>query len=104
MHLRMFYDKRNVRRALKRYYEEIGIENKSVHTYRATFATNLCRAGVDIEVASKMLGHADINTTAKYYVGITQDRKQDAAKRLFDTVSSMQLEEDSQQKVDKKVI
>ena len=97
----LFYNKRNVRRALKRYYEDIGVENKSVHTYRSTFATNLCKAGVDIEVASKMLGHAEINTTARYYVGITQERKQDAAKKLFDAISSIQKEEANQQKVDK---
>lgn len=96
-----FYDKRNIRRALKRYYERIGVKNRSVHTYRATFATNLCRSGVDIEVASKMLGHADISTTARYYVGITQERKKDAAKKLFDTISSMQEKSISQQKVDK---
>lgn len=100
-----FYDKRNVRRALKRYYEDIGVENKSVHTYRSTFATNLCKAGVEIEVASKMLGHADISTTARYYVGITQERKEDAAKKLFDAISSMQTEEDeSQQNVDKMAV
>lgn len=99
-----FYNKRNVRRDLKRYYEDIGVENKSVHTYRSTFATNLCRAGVEIEVASKLLGHADINTTARYYVGITQDRKQEAARKLFDAISTMQVEEDNQQKVDKMVV
>ena len=98
-----FYDKRNVRRALKRYYEEIEVKNKSVHSYRATFATNLCKSGVSIEVASKLLGHADISTTARYYVGITEERKKDAAKKLFDTITSMKPEE-NQQKVNKKAI
>ena len=52
-----------------------------------------------------MLGHADISTTARYYVGITQERKEDAAKKLFDAISSMQTEEDeSQQNVDKMAV
>ena len=35
------YDRRNILHACKRYYDRIGIENKSFHTYRHTFGTNL---------------------------------------------------------------
>jgi len=82
-----FYDKKNVSRALARYYDRIGVEEKSVHIYRHTFGTNLCRMGVDIQTASKLLGHSDINTTAKYYVGISQEQKQLAVNKLLKIVA-----------------
>ena len=37
------------------------------HWYRHTAATRMLRDGVPIEVASKLLGHADITTTASVY-------------------------------------
>lgn len=78
-----FYYQRNIRRALKRYYDRIGVEEKGVHTYRHTFGTNLCKKGVPIQTASALLGHEDINTTARYYVNVSEAEKQKAVNKLM---------------------
>lgn len=94
-----FLDPHNIRRSLERYYEKIGIEPlyfndkgravyKSIHTYRHTFATKLVKNGIPIHVASSLLGHADINTTAKYYVGVDIDQKREAVNILEDIAVS----------------
>ena len=77
-----FYDYRNILRACKRYYKKIGVEPRGFHTYRHTFGTNLCRNGIPIQTASELLGHEDINVTAKYYVRVTQEQKQIAINSL----------------------
>ena len=76
------YYQRNIRRALKRYYDAIGIEEKGIHCYRHTFGTNLCKNGVPIQVASSLLGHESIETTARYYVNIDADEKTRAIETL----------------------
>ena len=77
-----FYDRHNVEHALDNYYDKIGVPHKGMHTYRRTFCTNLCRAGVPIQVASKLMGHANITDTAKYYVNIPEEEKLEAVKML----------------------
>lgn len=76
------YDPSNVRTALNRYYQRIGVEEKNIHAYRHTFGTNLCRQGVPIQTASKLLGHDDISTTAKYYVNVSDEEKARAIEKL----------------------
>lgn len=76
------YYQRNIRRALKRYYDSIGIEEKGIHTFRHSFGSALCRNGVPIQVASSLLGHESIETTAKYYVNVDDDEKARAIETL----------------------
>lgn len=78
-----YYNRGNIRRALKSYYKSIGVEPKTIHTYRHTFGTRLCRNGIGIEIASDLLGHESITTTKKYYVGISQKQKQAAVDSLM---------------------
>ncbi len=72
----------NVRRSLNRYYDRIGVPGKSPHTYRATFCTELCRASVSLEVASKLMGHKSIEVTAKHYALVKQDVQIEAINKL----------------------
>lgn len=76
------YDPVNIRRALKRFYEKIGIEHKHVHAYRATFCTQLCSCGVPLEVASSLMGHKSMEVTAAHYALVRQDTKRDAIDKL----------------------
>lgn len=78
-----FYNRKNIDRALNRYYRQIGVTTeKSLHCFRHTFATNLVRSGVPIQIASAMLGHSDISVTSKYYVSVSESEKLAAAMTL----------------------
>lgn len=47
----------------------------SVHSLRHTFATQLFRNHVDIEIISQLLGHADTTITYNTYIHIIQAEK-----------------------------
>ena len=76
------YEPKNLDRALFRYYKRIGVDPKPVHTYRHTYGTNLCKNGVPIETASALMGHSSIETTARFYVSVSEDAKKAAALTL----------------------
>lgn len=76
------YYKRNITRSLKRSYKRIGVKYRKFHAYRATFATNLARAGVPIEQTAKLLGHGDIEVTARYYVHISAEQQKSAVEKI----------------------
>lgn len=71
-------DIKNLHRAFARFYKREGIEPHTFHTYRATFCTKLCEAGVPIEVAAKLLGHKSMQVTAQHYALVRQDTKKEA--------------------------
>jgi site-specific recombinase XerD len=59
----------HLRRSVKRYAEDAGIEEVgrvSPHTLRHTFATRLYRETGNIRMVQKALGHADVSTTMIY--------------------------------------
>ena len=49
-----------------------GVYRLHPHLVRATFATNLSKNGVPIEVIAKLLGHANLNTIHRYVL-VTDD-------------------------------
>lgn len=72
----------NARRAIVRFYKRNNIPEKKLHAYRATFCTELCRAGVPLEVASKLMGHKSIEVTAKHYALVKRDAQIAAINKL----------------------
>ncbi|MBQ6500269.1 MAG: site-specific integrase [Mogibacterium sp.] len=76
-----FYQ-RNIRRAIVRACERRKINYHKFHALRHTFGTNLSRAGVPIEDTSKLMGHADISTTSKYYIAVSAQKKLDAVEKI----------------------
>ena len=78
-------DKGNFRRAWKRYLSLAGIDQIKFHACRATYCTMLCKKGVPLETASRLMGHSDINVTAKYYRYVGSAEMQQAA----DSINSL---------------
>lgn len=58
--------------------------NKQItpHSLRRSFATNLLRANIDIKIVSELLGHSNINTTARY-IHYTEQEIKNEFKKLF---------------------
>lgn len=49
---------------------------------RHTYCSDLCRAGVDIRTAQKLMGHANISITANIYTHIDSSQIDDAAEKM----------------------
>ncbi len=63
-------------RTLDKYARQAGLEDVSPHTLRHTFATLLLREGkVDLVTVADLLGHENINTTARYTRSTEADRR-----------------------------
>lgn len=69
----LFYNKKKeplnpggVRHILKTIEKRADIENVHPHRFRRTFATNLSNRGMEVQEISKLLGHANLNTTMEY--------------------------------------
>lgn len=76
------YHQASVRKALNRFYASKGITQKHIHAYRATFCTQLCRCGVPLEVAAKLMGHKSIEVTVAHYALVRKDTLEDAIRLL----------------------
>lgn len=58
-----YMSERNILRTYKSVLGVVGTEDYTIHALRHTFASRLLKSGIEISVVSKLLGHADINTT-----------------------------------------
>lgn len=67
-----------VRMFVKRMFKEIGIEG-TLHEYRHTKASDLINKGVDVKKVSLFLGHANQNTTERYYIKGNDDTMEELA-------------------------
>lgn len=53
--------------------EEAKVEYRGEHVFRHTFATNCYYKGVDVKILSRLLGHADVNSTDNIYIHLYGD-------------------------------
>ena len=66
-------------RFLKRHTE---LEHLTVYGLRHSFATHCKELGMDAEVLSKLMGHTEYETTQKYYIHVSKQRKVDALMKI----------------------
>ena len=74
--------KGNFRRAWIRHLKRSGVEYRKFHSCRATYCTLLCRSGVPLETASKLMGHSDVSTTAKFYRMVADEELTKAVQKI----------------------
>jgi integrase/recombinase XerC len=70
-------------RMLQHVLQRAGLDEEHItpHRLRHTFATHLIRSGVDVRTVQELLGHADLQTTARYLHSDTRT-KQAAVQKL----------------------
>lgn len=79
------------RKSLAALLKKAGIVGFRFHDFRHSAASNLLRSGADIETVRRILGHADISTTAKYLESHREDRQSalEAAADMLGAMGSM---------------
>ncbi|MFN8624114.1 MAG: site-specific integrase [Chloroflexota bacterium] len=75
-------DSRNVLRAFQEAVAAAGLPHQRFHDLRHACATLLLEQGEDLDVVSRILGHANLSTTADVYAHLTRGRQQRAADRM----------------------
>ena len=78
-----YIDARALLRSYKRMLNRNNIRERDFHSLRHTYATQLIRRGVSIEVIAELLGHSSTEIT-KIYAHILDDDKQKAVAKLND--------------------
>jgi integrase/recombinase XerD len=68
---------RSIQNVVKKYLDEAGIKNASVHTLRHSFATHHVAKGTDLRTVQEALGHADLKTTSIYVSTAKEVMKRD---------------------------
>lgn len=57
-------------------------EDFEPYCLRHTYCTDLCRAGIDVRTAQRLMGHANISITADIYTHVDVDQILDAGEKL----------------------
>ncbi|MCH7618743.1 MAG: tyrosine-type recombinase/integrase [Candidatus Marinimicrobia bacterium] len=78
------------------YYIIAGIEKATLHSLRKTFGSLLIQSGkTDLYTVSKLLGHASIRTTEKYYVDLLDENYHQTVKHLENILPYISIEENA---------
>jgi len=77
-----YIDCKNLLRAWQRTLKRAGVRYRKLHCIRHTYATKLFEADVPLITISKLLGHHDIEITARIYVHVMPKEKDNAAQKL----------------------
>jgi site-specific recombinase XerD len=80
---------RLAREDISRFFIELrtkaGIERKvTPHVLRHTYCTTLLNNGADIMFIKELVGHEDIQTTAKYYLGVSKEQLRKVVDKYLD--------------------
>ena len=73
---------RDLKKSFKTASNKAGINGLRFHDLRHNFASDLVERGVDIVTVSKLLGHTDINITAKMYSHPSPEHMRRAVSKL----------------------
>ena len=75
-------DQSNLLKKWKSFLKKINVEYRKWHALRSACACLLFLSGADIKTVQEYLGHADINTTVKYYLRVFPEQKKNAIKEF----------------------
>jgi site-specific recombinase XerD len=70
-----------VRKFIKKYADGINGKHITPHKMRSSAATNMAKAGVDIQTIANILGHQSVTTTQRY-AAVLEENKQKATNAL----------------------
>ena len=74
----------DISKLFKRLRQDAQIDKKlTPHMLRHTYCTNLLNNGADITFIKELAGHRDIQTTARYYLGVDKQALRDVVKRCL---------------------
>ncbi len=92
------WDRNDLSKYFKVLRHEARIEKPvTPHILRHTYCTNLLHNGADITFIKELAGHSDIQTTAKYYLGVDQRTLKGVVQRFLNYKSPSQFDTTSAQ-------